>query len=48
LIPLAGVVAIVISFARGNKSLGYGLIASVSIPIVLGGLMLMLLLMFGF
>jgi len=48
LMPLAGVVAIVISFARGNKSLGYGLIASVSIPIVLGGLMLMLLLMFGF
>lgn len=48
LMPLAGVVAIVISFARGNKSLGYGLITSVSIPIVLGGLMLMLLLMFGF
>ena len=48
LIPLAGIVAIVVSFAKGNKSLGYGLIASVSIPIVLGGLMLMLLLMFGF
>jgi hypothetical protein len=48
LMPLAGVVAIVISFARGNKSLGYGLIASVSIPVILGGLMLMLLLMFGF
>jgi hypothetical protein len=48
LMPLAGIVAIAISFARGNKSLGYGLIASVSIPIVLGGLMLMLLLMFGF
>ena len=48
LMPLAGVVAIAISFARGNKSLGYGLIASVSIPVILGGLMLMLLLMFGF
>ncbi|MCS5533132.1 MAG: hypothetical protein NZ736_02605 [Candidatus Poseidoniaceae archaeon] len=48
LLPLAGIVAIVVSFAKGNKSLGYGLIASVSIPIVLGGLMLMLLLMFGF
>jgi hypothetical protein len=48
LMPLAGIVAIVISFAKGNKSLGYGLIASVSIPIVLGGLMLTLLLMFGF
>ena len=48
LIPLAGIVAIVISFARGNKSLGYGLIASVSIPIVMGVLVLMLLLMFGF
>ena len=48
LMPLAGIVAIVISFAKGNKSLGYGLIASVSIPIVLGGLMLTLLVMFGF
>ena len=48
LMPLAGIVAIAISFARGNRSLGYGLIASVSIPIVLGGLMLTLLLMFGF
>ena len=36
------------TFSEGNKSLGYGLIASVSIPVILGGLMLMLLLMFGF
>ena len=48
LMPLAGIVAIAISFARGNKSLGYGLIASASIPVILGGLMLTLLLMFGF
>ncbi len=48
LMPLIGIGAIVISFARGNKSLGYGLIASVSIPIILGGLMLTLLVMFGF
>jgi hypothetical protein len=48
LMPLIGIGAIVISFAKGNKSLGYGLIASVSIPIVLGGLMLTLLVMFGF
>ena len=48
LMPLIGIGAIVISFVRGNKSLGYGLIASVSIPVILGGLMLMLLLMFGF
>jgi hypothetical protein len=46
--PLLGIVAIVISFARGNKSLGYGLITAASIPLVLGGLFLMLLMMFGF
>ena len=48
LMPLLGIVAIVISFARGNKSLGYGLITAASIPLVLGGLFLMLLMMFGF
>ena len=48
LMPLAGIVAVVISFARGNKSLGYGLIASVSIPIILSGSFLILLLLFGF
>ena len=48
LMPLAGIVAVVISFARGNKSLGYGLLTAASIPILLGGLMLALLLMFGF
>jgi hypothetical protein len=48
LMPLAGIVAIVISFARGNKSLGYGLIAAASIPTVLSGLMFMLFLMLGF
>ena len=48
LMPLLGIVAIVISFARGNKSLGYGLITAASIPMILGGLFLMLLLLFGF
>ena len=48
LMPLLGIVAIVISFARGNKSLGYGLITAASIPFVLGGLFLMLLMMYGF
>jgi hypothetical protein len=48
LMPLVGIVAVVISFARGNKSLGYGLIASVSIPIILSGSFLILLLLFGF
>jgi hypothetical protein len=48
LMPLVGVVAIVISFARGNKSLGYGLIASVSIPIMLGAFFFILLMLFGF
>ena len=48
LMPLLGIVAIVISFARGNKSLGYGLITAASIPIILVGLFLMLLMMFGF
>lgn len=48
LMPLIGIGAIVISFVRGNKSLGYGLITSLSIPIILGGLMLTLLMMFGF
>ena len=48
LMPLAGIVAIIVSFARGNKSLGYGLIASASIPMILGGSFLILLLLFGF
>jgi hypothetical protein len=48
LMPLLGIVAIVISFARGNRSLGYGLITAASIPIILGGLFLMLLMMYGF
>jgi len=48
LVPLAGIVAIIVSFARGNKSLGYGLIASASIPMILGGSFLILLLLFGF
>jgi len=48
LMPLAGIVAVVISFARGNKSLGFGLIASVSIPMILGGSFFILLLLFGF
>ena len=34
LMILIGIVAIVISFARGNKSYGYGLIISVSIPVL--------------
>jgi len=48
LMPLVGIVAVVISFARGNKSLGYGLIASVSIPIMLGAFFFILLMLFGF
>ena len=48
LMPLAGIVAVVISFARGNKSLGYGLLTAASIPIILGGSFLILLLTFGF
>ena len=48
LMPLAGIVAVVISFARGNKSLGYGLLTAASIPIILGGSFLILLLIFGF
>tara|TARA_B110000914_G_scaffold64296_1_gene56113 strand:+ start:175 stop:1080 length:906 start_codon:yes stop_codon:yes gene_type:complete len=48
LMPLVGIVAIVISFVKGNKSLGYGLITAASIPFVLGGFFLILLLMFGF
>jgi hypothetical protein len=48
LMPLLGIVAIVISFARGNKSLGYGLITAASIPMILGGFFLILLLLFGF
>jgi hypothetical protein len=48
LMPLIGIGAIVISFVRGNKSLGYGLITSISIPLFLGAFFLMLLLMFGF
>jgi hypothetical protein len=34
LMLLIGIVAIVISFARGNKSYGYGLLISVSIPVL--------------
>ena len=48
LMPLIGIVAIIVSFAKGNKSLGFGLVSSMSIPFILGGLFLMLLLMFGF
>ena len=48
LLPLVGIVAIIISFARGNKSLGYGLITSASIPFVLGAFFFILLMMFGF
>ena len=48
LMPLVGVVAIVISFARGNKSLGYGLITVISIPIILGAFFFILLMLFGF
>ena len=48
LMPLVGIVAVVISFARGNKSLGFGLIASVSIPIMLGAFFFILLMLFGF
>ena len=48
LMPLIGIGATVISFVRGNKSLGYGLITAMSIPFLLGAFFLMLLLMFGF
>ena len=34
LMLIIGIVAIVISFARGNKSYGYGLLISVSIPVL--------------
>jgi hypothetical protein len=48
MMPLIGIVATVISFVRGNKSLGYGLITAMSIPFLLSAFFLMLLLMFGF
>ena len=37
LMPLIGIVAIIVSFARGNKSLGYGMVTSIiGIPVALG------------
>jgi len=36
-LPLIGIVAIIVSFARGNKSLGYGMVTSIiGIPVALG------------
>jgi hypothetical protein len=48
LLPLVGIVAIIISFARGNKSLGYGLITSASILFVLGAFFFILVMMIWF
>ena len=48
-VPLIGIVAIVVSFAKGNKSLGIGLITSIiGIPFALFTLFFLLLMMFGF
>lgn len=50
LMLLIGIVAIVISFSKGNKSYGYGLLISVSIPLLWVVFIygFVILLMFGF
>ena len=48
-IPLIAIVAIAVSFSKGNKSLGWGLITStIGIPLVLFGIFFTLLMLYGF
>jgi len=44
LMPLIGIVAIIVSFARGNKSLGYGMVTSIiGIPFTVYAVLILIL-----